>query len=69
MIDDKRIGEYCTFAKRYVPITTKYFPNGTSSKSCENSACGNPECNLSDNFRENKTHGKNALGQPDHDIE
>jgi hypothetical protein len=53
MINVKRMGEFCEFVKQYVPIVIKYFPDGSSSKSCESSACGNPECSLSNNFRGN----------------
>lgn len=69
MIDDKRMGEYCEFAKRYVPIVIKYFPDGSSSRSCEESACGNPECSLSACFRESLKCEKGAPGKPERDME
>jgi len=64
LIDVKRMGEFCEFSKQYVPIVIRYFRNGSSSKSCENSACGNPECSLSGNFKGNIETGKAAPGKP-----
>lgn len=68
MIDDKRMGEYCEFVKQYVPIEVKYLADGSASKSCENSACGNPNCSLSSNFEGDNKHGEDALGKTEHDI-
>ncbi len=69
MSNEKRIGKYCTFVKRYVPIQFSYFPDGSSSKTCENSACGNSKCCLCDNFSGKKGEGKDCLGQPNQESE
>jgi hypothetical protein len=64
MISDKRIGEYCNYVKQYVAVKFRYLPDGSSSRSCENSACGNSRCNLCDSFQGDRSQGKDFLGQP-----
>ena len=69
MIHEKRIGEYCTFLKQYVPVRYYYPPNGDPTKNCENSTiCGNSECILSAEFKGDKHKGKNFLGQPGKEV-
>lgn len=69
MTNEKRIGKYCTFVKRYVPIQFIYSPDGSSSKICEDSACGNAKCCLCDSFAGNKGNGKDSLGLPNQESE
>ena len=64
MVHTKRIGEYCTYLKQYVSVVYRYYPDGTSTKSCENIACGNTDCRLSSGFQGDRSKGKDFLGQP-----
>lgn len=64
MIHEKRMGEYCNFVKRFVPIEIKYPPDGPAQKSCENSACGNSQCCLCDQFTGDESQSVNFLGEP-----
>lgn len=69
MIHEKTMGEYCGYLNKYVPIRIKYLPDSSALKSCENSTCGNKDCNLCDSFTGDRSKGKNFLGQPHQDIE
>lgn len=61
MVNDKTLGRHCSFLNKYVPIRIKYFPNGSAIRSCDNSSCGNADCNLCDSFAGDKSEGQDSL--------
>ena len=62
MVNDKKLGQYCSFLNKYVPVRIQYFPDHVAVKSCENASCGNANCNLCDAFAGDRSQGKDSLG-------
>lgn len=61
MVNDKKLGQYCSFLHKYVPVLIKYFPNHAAIKSCDNCSCGNTDCDLCDTFVGDKAQGQDCL--------
>ena len=61
MVNDKILGKHCGFLNKYVPVRIKYFPNNPAVKSCDDSSCGNADCNLCDSFVGDKSKGQDCL--------
>ena len=61
MVNDKKLGEYCSFLNKYVPVRIKYSSDDLAVKSCDNTSCGNAGCNLCDAFAGDKSKGKDCL--------